>query len=108
MKKKDAERVIYGVTDRSQIPFHEKINDFLINHSPVTSKERSLFFNSFRLLVRSGVPVIKAIRMLARRTTNPRFERILDTMEHDLVQRGSTLSGAEPSCSCHSSASSLQ
>lgn len=94
MKKKDAERVIYGVTDRSQIPFHEKINDFLINNSPVTSKERSLFFNSFRLLVRSGVPVIRAIRMLARRTTNPRFERILDTMEHDLVQRGSTLSGA--------------
>ncbi len=95
MKKKVAAKpIIYGVTDRSNIPLHEAINDFLINHSPVTSKERSLFFHSFRLLVRSGVPVIKAVRMLARRTTNLRLQRVLNTVEYDLVQRGSTLSMA--------------
>lgn len=94
MRKADKQRIIYGVTDRSQIPLHEKINDFLINNSPVSGKEKSLFFNSFRLLVKSGIPVIKAIKMLADRTTNLRFQRILDTVEHDLTQRGSTLSGA--------------
>ncbi len=94
MRKPDAERIIYGVTDRSQIPLHEKINDFLINNSPITGKERSLFFNSFRLLVKSGVPVIKALRMLAQRTTNLRLQRVLDTLEYDLTQRGTTLSGA--------------
>ncbi len=93
-KPKNPERVIYGVTDRSQISLIEKINDFLINHSPVTSKERSLFFNSLRLLVKSGVPITNSIRMLSKRTQNPRFRRILDTMEYDLIQNGTTLSQA--------------
>lgn len=91
---KNPERVIYGVTDRSHLSFIEKVNDFLINHSPVTSKERSLFFNSLRLLVKSGVPVTNSIRMLSKRTQNPRFRRILDTIEYDLIQHGSTLSQA--------------
>ncbi len=95
MKQQETpERVIYGVTDRSKISWIEKINDFLINHSLVTSKERSLFFNSLRLLVKSGVPVTNALRMLSKRTRNPRFRRILDTVEYDLIQHGSTLSQA--------------
>jgi len=93
-QQENPERVIYGVTDRSKVSWIEKINDFLINHSLVTSKERSLFFNSLRLLVKSGVPVTNALRMLSKRTRNPRFRRILDTVEYDLIQHGSTLSQA--------------
>jgi MSHA biogenesis protein MshG len=95
MKKvQNREQVIYGVTDRSHLSVYETVNDFLIDHSPITSKERSLFFNSLRLLVKSGVPVINALRMLARRTQNIRLRRVLDTIEYDLLQNGSTLSQA--------------
>ena len=91
---KDRELVIYGVTDRSQISFVEKLNDFLIHHSLVTEKERSLFFNSLRLLVTSGVPITNALRMLAQRTQNLRLFRVLSTIEYDLLHSGFTLSQA--------------
>ena len=91
---KKPERVIYGVTERSNISWYEKINDFLVNHSPITRKERSLFFNSLRLLVKSGVPVTNAVRMLAQRTQNEHFQRVLNTIEYDLLQNGATLSQA--------------
>jgi MSHA biogenesis protein MshG len=95
MKKQEKrEQVIYGVTDRSHLSLFEKINDFLINNSPITNKERSLFFNSIRLLVKSGVPITNAVRMLSTRTQNVRLQRVLDTIEYDLVHSGATLSQA--------------
>ncbi len=88
------EQVIYGVTDRSSLSLFEKVNDFLVNNSAITNKERSLFFNSLRLLVKSGVPITNAVRMLSRRTQNLRLQRVLDTIEHDIIHHGSTLSQA--------------
>ena len=93
-KQQNPDRVIYGVTNRSHLSWYEQINDFLINHSPITSKERSLFFNSLRLLVKSGVPITNAVRMLAQRTQNLRLRRVLYTVEYDLLQNGATLSQA--------------
>ena len=95
MKKQEKrESVIYGVTDRSHLSFSAKVNDFLVNHSLITNKERSLFFNSLRLLVKSGVPITNAVRMLAQRTQNLRLHRVLNTIEYDLMHSGATLSQA--------------
>ena len=60
--KKQLEPVIYGITDRRDISWHEKANDFLIEHSPLPAKEKSLFFNSLKLLVGSGIRISQAIK----------------------------------------------
>lgn len=86
--------MIYGVTDRSKEPWWEKLNDFLIDNSWVTKKEKSLFFNSLKLLVVSGIRLPRAISLLAERTKNPRLERVLRTINYDLTQRGLPLSTA--------------
>jgi MSHA biogenesis protein MshG len=92
-KKKERE-VIYGVTDRRQDPFLVKLNDFLIDHSPVTPKEKGLFFNSLQLLVNSGVRFPRALEMLTRRSRNQRFKRVLRTIGHDMQIRGESFSKA--------------
>jgi len=76
--------IIYGVTDRSDQPWWEQANDFIIDHSWVTAKEKSLFFQSLKLLVISGVRLSRAIKILAERTKNPRLERVLHTVDYDL------------------------
>lgn len=91
-KKKD--HVIYGVTDRSKEPWWKKLDDFLIDHSWVQKKEKSLFFNSLKLLVLSGIRIPRALLLLAERTKNPRLERILRTVHYDLTTRGLPLSTA--------------
>ncbi len=92
-KKKERE-VIYGVTDRSKDSLWVKLNDFLIDHSPVTAKEKGLFFNSLQLLVNSGVRFPRALEMLMRRTRNERFKRILRTVGYDMQMRGESFSKA--------------
>lgn len=92
-KKKERE-VIYGITDRSNDPLWVKLNDFLIDHSPVTPKEKGLFFNSLQLLVNSGVRFPRALEMLMRRSRNERFKRVLRTVGYDMQMRGESFSKA--------------
>lgn len=93
-KKKAPKKVIYGVTDRSDLPFLEQVNEFLIDHSPVKTKEKALFFNSFQLMVSSGIRLTQALDMLARRMRNQRLKRILYTVRYDMTERGTSLSAA--------------
>lgn len=86
--------VIYGVTDRRKDPWYEKLNDFLIDKSPVATKTKSIFFHSLHLLVASGVSFTKALEMLSARQKNQRFRRILDTIVYDMVKNGKSFSGA--------------
>ena len=87
-------KIIYGVTDRSGAPLWEKLNDFLIDHSPVKMKEKGLLFNSLRLLVSSGIRFTKALGMLSQRTHNLRLKRILDTINYDMTEDGKKFSEA--------------
>ena len=94
LKNPKKREIIYGVTDRQNDPFLVKVNDFLIDHGRVTLKEKSLFFNSLRLLVNSGVPFTKSLRMLAKRTTNIKLFRVINTMVYDMEKNGQSFSGA--------------
>ncbi len=93
-KNKVPRKIIYGVTDRSNDTIWQKINDFLIDHSSVTKKEKMVFFNSLKLLVTSGVNFTKAIQMLAIRAKNERLKRILNTIEYDMLNMGMRFSEA--------------
>ena len=83
-KKNIPRKVIYGFSDRSGDTFSQKIDDFLIDNSGVSKKEKMVFFNSLKLLVTSGVRFTKAIKMLSDRSKNERLTRILNTIEHDM------------------------
>lgn len=93
-KSKIPRKIIYGVTDRSKDSFGDKVNDFLIDNSPVTKKEKMIFFNSLKLLVTSGVSFIKSIKMLSDRSKNQRLTRILNTIEYDMLNSGMKFSDA--------------
>lgn len=93
-KKRAPRKIIYGVTDSSGNNFYDKINDFLIDNSRVTKKEKMVFFNSLKLLVTSGVTFTKAVKMLGDRTKNERLMRILNTIEYDMLNSGMKFSDA--------------
>lgn len=85
--------VIYGVYDNSKESFLTKVNDFLIDHSRVTLKDKSYFFHMLSMMVGAGVPVVTAVKSLANHTENPRFRRILNTVAY-FSESGSTLADA--------------
>jgi MSHA biogenesis protein MshG len=93
-KSKNPRKIIYGVTDTRNDPFLEKVNNFLIDHSLISKKEKMMFFNSLRLLVTSGVTFTKAIKMLSIRSKNKLLKRILDTIEYDMLNSGMRFSDA--------------
>lgn len=87
-------KIIYGVTDRSGDSFIQKANDFLIDHSGVSKKEKMMFFNSLKLLVTSGVRFTKALKMLSDRSKNEKLTRILNTIQYDMLNSGMKFSDA--------------
>lgn len=78
--------VIYGVYDARRQPLATRINDFFIDHSRIPLQEKAYFFHLLAVMLDAGVPLIKALKMLARRATNERFFRVLNTVAFNVVQ----------------------
>jgi type II secretory pathway component PulF len=91
--EKQKKEVIYGLYDRARQPFFTRIDDFLIDHGRVPLEEKAYFFHLLAVMLDSGIPLIAALKMLAGRTRNERFKRILNTVAFNVVQ-GKTLSEA--------------
>ena len=87
------DETIYGVTDFSDRSFADRVNDFLIDHSKITVKDKSHFFHMLAVMVDAGIPVVRALKSLATRTKNPRFRRVLNTIAYN-CEDGSKLSDA--------------
>ena len=79
--KEDA--VIYGVYDNKGKGFMVKVNDFLIDRTKITIKDKSYFFHMLAVMVDAGIPVIQAVKSLAGRSANPHFKRILNTIAYN-------------------------
>lgn len=77
------ETVIYGEYNNADKPFLVRANDFLIDHSRVTLKDKSYFFHMLAVMTDAGIPVVSAVKSLAHRAENPRFRRILNTIAHN-------------------------
>ena len=78
--------VIYGVYDSSRQPMFTRLNDFLVDHSKVPLQEKSYFFQLLAVMVDAGIPMIQAVKMLARRTDSERFRRVLNTVAYNIAQ----------------------
>ena len=93
IKVAEDDGVIYGVYDNRNEPLSVRINDFLVDRSKVTLKDKSYFFHMLAVMVDAGIPVISAVKSLAGRSDNPRFQRVLNTIAHN-CEAGSNLADA--------------
>lgn len=83
---KKRRQVIYGLYDKARQPFWVRIDDFLIDHSHVPLEEKAYFFHLLAVMIDAGIPLIQALKMLANRTKNERFRRILATCAYSVSQ----------------------
>ncbi|MFA5947435.1 MAG: type II secretion system F family protein [Candidatus Gracilibacteria bacterium] len=93
IQKQEEDNVIYGVYDNSDKGIFVRINDFLIDRSKVSLKEKSYFFHMLAVMVDAGVPVVTGLKHLAKHAENIRFRRILNTIAYD-CERGFPFSDA--------------
>jgi type IV pilus assembly protein PilC len=83
--------VVYGVYDSSGQSFSVRVKDFFIDRRGVKVSEKSYFFHLLGVMLDAGIPIIKSLQILSKKTENERFARIINTMAHD-VERGKRLS----------------
>lgn len=91
--KKELDKVIYGVYDSSGQGIFIRINDFLIDRSKISLKDKSYFFHMLAVMVDGGIPVVQAVKALAGRSQNRRLQRVLNTIAYS-CESGSNLSEA--------------
>lgn len=83
--------VVYGIYSSSSQSFSVRVNDFFIDRKKVSVQERSYFYHLLGVMLDAGIPIMRALKVLAKKTENPRFARIVNTMAYD-VERGKLLS----------------
>lgn len=78
--------VVYGVYNNVNESLSVKINDFFIDHSRVTLKDKSYFFHMLAVMLNAGIPLVKSLHSLSKRSENRRFARILNTIAYNTEQ----------------------
>lgn len=91
--EKDQDILIYGTFSGAKRSFIEKFEDFFIDRSKISLKEKAYFFHLIAVLIDSGVPLLMALKILSRKFKNVRFQRIIATMAYEM-ERGKSLSDA--------------
>lgn len=86
-----AETFIYGVTVRSSRSLTDKINDYLIDHSSISLREKSYFFELLSTMIKSGISLVKSLAILETKTDHKRMKRIIATIKYD-VEHGKAFS----------------
>jgi len=85
------ETVIYGIYDNRNASVFTKIDDFLIDHTKISLKDKAYFFHLLAVMVDAGIPVLQALSVLSGKTENRRFQRIINTLAHS-TKTGNSLS----------------
>lgn len=90
-KEQEQDEFIYGMTNRTKRPLVKRINDFLIDHSRIPTKEKTYFFELLATMLQAGIPINKALKILVAKTENQRLRRIISTLSYEL-ETGRTFS----------------
>lgn len=83
--------VVYGVYSNVGQPFSVRMQDFFIDRKRVSVKEKSYFFHLLAVMIDAGIPIMRALKVLSKKTENARFARIINTLAYD-VERGKLMS----------------
>ncbi|MBI2463998.1 type II secretion system F family protein [Candidatus Peregrinibacteria bacterium] len=84
---------VYGSGEEHYRSFFQRLEDFFIDRSRVSLKEKAYFFHLMSVMIDAGVSIVKALHILARKLKTPRFKRVLGTAARD-VDAGKNLSDA--------------
>lgn len=79
-------KIIYGLYDNSKASFFTKTNDFFINRSKVSLKEKAYFYEMLAVMIDAGIPLLKTLSILADKTSNERFKRVVNTVVYHIEQ----------------------
>lgn len=91
--RRKKETAIYGIYDNRNESLFTRINDFLIDHTRVSLKEKAYFFHLMAVMIDAGIPMLQTLRVLANKTENLRFQRILNTLVYS-TSSGTSLSNS--------------
>lgn len=83
--------VVYGVYSSMGQPLSVRVRDFFIDRRKVSVKEKSYFLHLLAVMLDAGIPIMRALKVLSKKTENPRFARIINTLAYD-VERGKIMS----------------
>ncbi len=83
--------VVYGVYDSVNQPWTVRLHDFWVDRSRVPVQEKSYFFHLLATMLDAGIPIVRSLQILSKKTQNERFQRILNTIAYD-VERGQKMS----------------
>lgn len=83
-KETHEEEFIYGVTSRISRGWRQRMEDFFIDRSRVPSREKAYFFELLATMIRAGIPLNKALKILVGRTANARLKRVIATLSYEL------------------------
>lgn len=83
--------VVYGLYDSKSQPFSVRFQDFFVDRQSVGIQDKSYFFHLLAVMLDAGIPIMKSLKVLSKKTENERFARIINTMAYD-VERGKTMS----------------
>ncbi len=83
--------VVYGVYDSSSQPFPVRLNDFFIDRQRIGVQEKSYFYHLLGVMLDAGIPIMRCLKVLTKKTENQRFSRVINTMQYD-IEHGKTLS----------------
>ncbi len=78
--------IVYGLYDNSNESLSKRIDDFLIDHSKVSLQEKAYFFQLLAVMIDAGIDIVTAISILANKTSNVRFARVLNTIVYNVKQ----------------------
>lgn len=83
--------VVYGVYDSRMQPLSVRMRDFFIDKKSISIKEKSYFYHLLGVMIDAGIPIMKSLKVLSKKTENERFARIINTLAYD-VERGKKIS----------------
>lgn len=83
--------VVYGVYDSNQQPFGVRVHDFFVERSKVGIQDKSYFFHLLAVMVDAGIPIMRSLKVLSKKTRSEKFSRVINTLSYD-VERGKKLS----------------
>lgn len=83
-KETSSAEFIYGVTDRTSRNLWQRAQDFFIDHQPIALKEKVYFFELLATMIHAGLPLNRALKILAAKTENKRLRRIIATVSYEL------------------------
>lgn len=92
-KEAGRDEFIYGVTNTEGRGLISRIKDFFIEINKVPLKEKAYFFELLGTMVRAGIPLNKALKILTARTENLKLGRVITTLSYEL-EHGRPLSSA--------------